>query len=249
MVKSYLSPIPLAVFLLAVAGGCGEPAGYPMGLEVFDSDLRLELIAEAPDIMTPIGLAIDDQDALYVLESHTHTPLSDYPGPKFDRIKKGIDEDSDGKPERWVVFADSLEDGMNMAFAEGGGLYVTTKNSVLRFRDHNGDGKSDERLSILRMTRPENVYDHAGILGLTCGPDGWLYVSRGNTGGQHWQIEGADGSILSGYGDGGNVFRCHMDGSALEEVATGFWNPFDLKFIADGAEPPDRSRARRRLRL
>ncbi|MEO0334611.1 MAG: hypothetical protein AAF223_23555, partial [Bacteroidota bacterium] len=74
------------------------------------------MIAESPQVMTPIGLTIDENDQLYVLESHTHSPPSDYDGPAFDRIKKGVDENRDGIPETWMVYADSINDGMNLAF-------------------------------------------------------------------------------------------------------------------------------------
>ena len=96
------------------------------------------------------------------------------------------------------------------------------------------DGISDQKTILLDMQRPNYVYDHAGILGLAAGPDGWLYVSRGNTGGQFWEIMGTDRTTLRGYGDGGNIIRCKMNGSSLEEVATGFWNPFDIKFTQEG---------------
>ena len=33
---------------------------------------------------------------------------------------------------------------------------------------------------------------------------------------------------LSGGGEGGNIYRCRADGSGLEQIATGFWNPFHL---------------------
>ncbi|MEZ5040417.1 MAG: hypothetical protein R2828_11005 [Saprospiraceae bacterium] len=204
---------------------------YP---KVLDTRLSIELIAVDPAIVTPIGLAIDEKDALYILESHTHTQPSDYAGPRFDRIKKGIDEDGDGKPESWLIFADSITDGMNLAFGPDGWLFLVEKDEVLAFRDNNGDGISDERKSLLVMSPPDNVYDHAGLLGITYSPDGWLYISRGNTGGQHWRIKGTDGLTIEGYGDGGNVIRCRADGSQVAEVATGFWNPFDLKFTRDG---------------
>ncbi|WP_237143996.1 HEAT repeat domain-containing protein [Pontibacter pamirensis] len=45
---------------------------------------------------------------------------------------------------------------------------------------------------------------------------------------------GTDNSYVSGYGDGGNIVRARPDGSKLEEVATGFWNPVDLKFDEKG---------------
>ncbi|MEM6843114.1 MAG: PVC-type heme-binding CxxCH protein [Bacteroidota bacterium] len=208
-----------------------EKSNYP---KVLDPNLSLDLVAESPQIITPIGLAIDEEDQLYVLESHTHSPPSDYDGPAFDQIKKGVDQDKDGIPETWIVYADSINDGMNLAFGAENTLFLVEKDGVFSFRDTNNDGVSDERIRLLHMITPESVYDHAGILGITHSPDGWLYVSRGNTGGIKWQIEGTDGSSISGYGDGGNVLRCRPDGSQVQEVATGFWNPFDLKFSKEG---------------
>jgi len=203
-----------------------QPDFYPKSK---DDRLKVDLIAEQPDIVTPIGLTIDSHDALYVLESHTHSPPKDYKGPAYDRIKKGIDQDNDGIPESWIVFADSIEDGMNIFCGPNDEIYVTEKDRVWEILDTDLDGVSEERTLLLDMVEPENVYDHAGILGVTF-HDGWLYVSRGNTGGQGWKIIGTDGSTISGYGDGGNVMRCKADGTQLEEIATGFWNPFDIKF-------------------
>ena len=169
------------------------------------------------------------------LESHTHTPPDDYQGPKYDVIKKGVDEDDDGLPDSWIIFADSLEDGMNLAFGPEEKLFVSTKNAVWVFHDLDNDGSSDQRQLLLDMISPESPYDHAAILGVAVSPDNqWLFVSRGNTGGSYWEIVGTDGSSISGYGDGGNLMRCRLDGSDVQEVATGFWNPFDIKFTSDG---------------
>lgn len=223
----------LAISLLAVA--CGENNMPHVGApEVVSDQIQIELMAENPEIVTPIGLAIDAQDDLYVLESHTHSPLSEYTGPTFDQIKKGVDQNKDGIPESWIIFADSINDGMNLVCDEHNLLYLAEKNKVLSFSDTDGDGISDERRVLLDMPEPDNVYDHAGILGLALSGDGWLYVSRGNTGGQGWTIRGTDGTAVSGYGDGGNVIRCRLDGSQVEEIATGFWNPFGLAVTSNG---------------
>ena len=45
---------------------------------------------------------------------------------------------------------------------------------------------------------------------------------------------GSDGVALSGGGEGGNIYRCRPDGSRLERVATGFWNPFHMTFDVFG---------------
>ncbi|WPP52651.1 PVC-type heme-binding CxxCH protein [Catalinimonas niigatensis] len=226
--------ISLVLLFSACTGNQEEPASPAFMPEVLDSDLQMELIATSPSIMTPIGLAIDSKDNIYFLESHTHSPPSDYTGPQFDRIKKGVDANQDGRPESWIIFADSINDGMNLAIGPDDVVYLTEKDRVLVFQDTDGDGVSDERNTILQMNTPKDVYDHAGILGITYGPDGWLYVSRGNCASLAYEITGTDGSSIQGYGDGGNVFRCRPDGSAVEEIATGFWNPFDLKFSRQG---------------
>ncbi|WP_299535811.1 PVC-type heme-binding CxxCH protein [Ulvibacterium sp.] len=225
-----MSIICTVVFFVSCAG---EPLSNK-GIILHDPNLSIQLLAEHPSVKTPIGMAIDARDAVYVLESHTHTPPDDYQGPKFDLIKKSVDENGDGIPEKWTVFADSIEDGMNLHYDLEHGLFLTTKNGVFQYLDQDKNGVSDSKKQLVAMVEPQNVYDHAGILGLAIGEDDWLYVSRGNVGGNPWTIQGTDGSQIEGYGDGGNVFRCKLDGSQLEEIATGFWNPFDLKFNGEG---------------
>ncbi len=40
----------------------------------------------------------------------------------------------------------------------------------------------------------------------------------------------ADKSRQVGSGEGGNIYRCGQDGSSLQRIATGFWNPFGIHF-------------------
>lgn len=221
---------------LSLFSACREAApemgnGLP---KVLDRQLKLELVDEAPGIMTPIGLTIGAQDQLYLLESHTHTPPKDYQGPAFDRIKKGIDADQDGIPESWQIFADSISDGMNLTAGPDQTIYLACKDMIVAFRDNDEDGQSDQVDTLLSMWAGGDIYDHAGIMGVTLSPDGWLFVSRGNTGGLAWKMTAADGSTVSHYGDGGNVVRLTAKGEQLEEIASGFWNPFDIRFIANG---------------
>jgi putative membrane-bound dehydrogenase-like protein len=214
--------------------GCQSVEESVMVPRVLDSRLEMELIASSPEIITPIGMAIDGDDCLYVLESHTHSPPHDYQGPDSDRIKKSIDEDQDGKPDLWLVFASGIENGVNLAIDQEGVVFVTTKKMLLSFSDINGDGQSDHTDTLVVMDPPGYVYDHAGLLGIALGPDHWVYVSRGNLGGKAWKLIGSDGSQLEGYGNGGIIFRCRKDGSRLEWLASGFWNPFDIKFTHEG---------------
>lgn len=206
----------------------------PAHPRVLDRRLELTLFAEDPDIVTPIGIAVDRAGNVYVLESHTHTPPKDYAGPDTDRIRVFTDADGDGRPEKNSVFAEGLQEGVNIAFSPDEKLYVVTSRAVYAFSDIDGDLKADDKKEVLLLEEPEKVYAHAALLGITFSKDGWMYVSRGNTGSAFWSLRGTDGSMLSGYGDGGNVMRAKADGSNLEEVATGFWNPADIKFNAHG---------------
>ena len=99
----------------------------PMHAILYDEDLTLELIDSQPNIVTPIGLTIDAQDHIYVLESHTHSPPQNYEGPAFDLIKKSSALNRDLKPTAWMIFADSIEDGMNIIWHRQI-LYLVEKN-------------------------------------------------------------------------------------------------------------------------
>lgn len=218
------------VFLNSCSTNSNESYVDEYGNEVNDGRLELTLFAENPDIMTPIGIAVDSLNRIFVLESHTHLEPSDYEGPDSDRIKILVDEDQDGVPDSNTIFAEDFDKGMNIRFSSDGHLYLVAAEAVWVIYDHDGDGVSDERKKLIEFTEPSSVYAHAGLMGVAFSNDGWMYITRGNVGGSRWRLEGTDGSSIQGYGDGGNIFRARTDGSELQEVATGFWNPFDLTF-------------------
>ena len=200
---------------------------------VNEPGLLLSLFAENPDIVTPVGLVVGDDDRVYVIESHTHARPRDYVGPEADVIKVFRDEDKDGKADGFQVFAEGFNAGMNLAFSKDGILYVLCAWSLYALPDRNGDGICDKAELILSLdTKARNP--HGCWLGITFDDDNFMYLSRGNVGGEYYRIEGKDGSLVEGYGDGGNVVRARADGTELEEWATGFWNSMDLKFDHKG---------------
>ncbi len=225
-------------FLLLICFTACNPAGHnhnlPAGVQVMDEKLELHLVAQDPDVVTPIGIAIDSLDRVFVLESHTHSPLEAYDGPEGDLIKILSDSNDDGVLDSVSVFAQGFQDGMNLKFSAAGALYLVTAKAIWVLTDQDQDGTSDSQQKVLELVEPASVYDHAALLGITMSNDGWLYISRGNTGGNKWRLEGTDGTYVEGYGDGGNIVRSRLDGSDVQEVATGFWNPFDLTFTHTG---------------
>lgn len=205
----------------------------PEGIRLLDDRLTLSIVAEDPDIVTPIGIAIDDNDRLFVLESHTHLPPKDYQGPQGDLIKVFEDTNGDGHLDKIAVFAEGIKEGMNLAFSPEGHLHLVTSREVWVFYDRDGDGVCEEKKMLMELKKPESVYAHAAMLSIAFSEDGYMYLGRGNTGSEYWNFEGSDGSQVSGYGDGGNIIRAKWDGSQVEIFSTGYWNPFDLKFDND----------------
>lgn len=203
-------------------------------VQVLDDRLSLSLAVEDPTIVTPIGIAIDRYDRIYVLESHTHLPPKDYKGPKGDLIKIFEDTNGDGQLDKMTVFDEGIKEGMNLAFSPEGHLYMVSSKEVWAYHDLNGDGNYEEKTKIMGLVKPQSVYAHSALLSIAFSDDGYMYIGRGNMGGEHWILEGSDGGQASGYGDGGNILRSKWDGSQVEIYSTGYWNPFDLKFDTYG---------------
>lgn len=200
-----------------------------------DSRFEISLYAENPDIVTPIGAAVDAQGRLYVVESHTHNPPPDYDGPKGDLIKVFEGVKSDGRAERVTVFADDLFQAQSIAFDPKGVLYVVCTRGLFVLHDRDNDGRSEARTRILTIEPyAKRANPHGQMQGIAFSSDGWLYVGRGAHVGGVYSWVGADGTELPGLYDGGDIVRMRPDGSGLERVATGFWNPYALTTDREG---------------
>ena len=201
-----------------------DSASHP---HVLDDRLTLELFAQSPDVVTPIGLTFDQSGRLLVIESHTHFPGDDYPGPKSDRIRIVEDLNGDGRADRFRTFLDGTEKTMSLRRGPDSWIYIATRMQVFRTQDQDGDGKADRR-EIIATLKTEGDYPHNGLCGLCFDSLGHLYFGLGENLGESYKLVGADGKTLSGGGEGGNIYRCQLDGRDLELIATGFWNPFSI---------------------
>ncbi|MBI1247550.1 c-type cytochrome [bacterium] len=197
--------------------------------KVLDPQLKLELIAEQPDIVTPIGITFAKNGDLLVIESHTHHRKPDYQGPPKDRIRRFADTNGDGKFDTWSTFYEGTEFTMSLVAAKDGSIYVATRMEVFRLRDTNGDKVADQRDEIAHL-ETEGRYPHNGLAGIAFGPDGLLYFGLGENLGEPYSLIGSDGSKISGGGEGGSIYHCNLDGSHLTHWATGVWNPFGMIF-------------------
>ncbi|HKD38499.1 MAG TPA: hypothetical protein VKB78_16915, partial [Pirellulales bacterium] len=138
-------------FITGLISAAALVAGPP---QVTDKRLKIELFAEAPQIVTPIGVAVDQKGRVYVVESHTHERPAGYQGPKADRIRVFEDTKAAGKADKITTFFEGTESTMCLAFDRQGALYVSTRMEIFRLRDTKGTGTADERTPIVHLDTP-----------------------------------------------------------------------------------------------
>jgi putative membrane-bound dehydrogenase-like protein len=207
--------------------------------KVLDPRLVFERIAAEPEIVTPTGIAVDGRGRILVIESHTHFRPPNYSGPPADRIRVFEDRDHNGRPECTGTFFEGTRMTMNLHVAGDESVFVATRSALYRLWDRDGDGKADDvkpgslPAPFVRLDTPGD-YPHNGLSGFAFDFAGNVYFGLGENLGAQYRLIGSDGVTLSGGGEGGNIYRCRPDGSKLERVATGFWNPFHMTFDVFG---------------
>lgn len=195
--------------------------------QLLDNRLELRLVARDPEIVTPIGMTFDRQGRMLVIESHTHFPAEDYAGPKSDRIRLIEDTNGDGRADRFRTFFEGTRSTMSIARGSGDWIYVATRMEVFRIADTNNDDVADVRERLAHLVTAGD-YPHNGLCGLAFDQQGQLYFGLGENLGADYELIGHDGTRLVGGGEGGNIYRCTAEGDRLEQIATGFWNPFGI---------------------
>jgi quinoprotein glucose dehydrogenase len=143
-----------------------------------------------------------------------------------DRIRVLSDTDNDGKADVDKVFANRFND-LEMGSGAGvlsyrGNVYYTCIPDLFMMTDTDGDLVSDERKSLSTGYGVRFAFRGHDSHGLIVGPDGMLYFSIGDRG---YDLAPNIRDPASGA-----VFRCELDGSNLEVVATGLRNPQELAF-------------------
>ena len=86
----------------------------------------------------------------------------------------------------------------------------------------------------IRPARHTGQLSPHGLSGFAFDFTGKVYFGLGENLGADYRLIGSDGATLTGGGEGGNIYRCRPDGSKLERIATGFWNPFHMTFDGFG---------------
>ena len=168
------------------------------------------------------------QDRLAYFKKHLKEKIQDYTR-HDDRIRLLEDTTGDGMVDKATVFSNRyngiLEGTGAGILARRGDVYYANIPHLWKLKDANGDGRADERKSLHTGYGVRVAYRGHDLHGLVIGPDGKLYYSIGDrgynvtAGGKHWKDPAS-----------GAVFRCNLDGSDLEVIATGFRNPQELAF-------------------
>lgn len=203
------------------------PEDLPPQIQTLQPGVKLTLLAEHPDLVTPTGIDVDDKGRIWVASCHTHFRPEGYDGPVHDEI---LVFDADGKNRR--VFYNKTDATMHVECGPDGWIYLAERDRILRVKDSDGDGVGDTEQNLATMDTVAD-YPHNGLSGMAWHADGGLIFSLGENFGKDWTLTGTDGAKVSGRGEGG-VFRCTAEGKGLRRIARGFWNPFGLLVREDG---------------
>jgi putative membrane-bound dehydrogenase-like protein len=160
-----------------------SPLSPEEALKAFEAapGLRVELVAAEPLVASPCAIAFDSKGRLFVAENRGY-PI----GPKAGEKPAGViamleDTDKDGRMDKRTVFADGLT-FPNGVLPWDGGLIVTCAPDVLFLKDTDGDGVADERRVLLTGFATTGS-TQLRVNAPTIGPDGWIYLAAGLSGG------------------------------------------------------------------
>ncbi|GAA4305298.1 PVC-type heme-binding CxxCH protein [Compostibacter hankyongensis] len=183
---------------------------------------EITLFASEPDIGKPINMAFDAQGRLWVTNT-TEYPYPAAPGKGHDKITILEDSDGDGKADKFTTFADNLNIPIGITPFRDGAIAYSIPD-IYRFKDTDGDGKSDNRKILLG---PFGFTDTHGMQNnFTRGFDGWIYACHGFT--NTSTVAGTDGDSITMIS--GNTYRFLPDGSRVEQTTYGRVNPFGYAF-------------------
>ena len=168
-----------------------------------------------------------------------------------ERIYKLTDTDGDGVADKITVFAEGFNTPVS-GIAAGvlyfdGWVYVTAIPDVWRFKDADGDGVADQKELIATGFGGHIAYAGHDMHGLRLGPDGRIYWTIGDKGGNVTSKEGKHFY----FPHRGAVLRCEPDGSGFEVYAHGIRNTQEIAFDDfgnvfgvdnDGDQPKERER-------
>ena len=154
-------------FILSLASAADD---FPL----VPKDVEVALFAKEPLVRNPCGIAFDKKGRLCVgMGPQYRKPKPDTPG---DSVWILLDQDGDGVADGRKEFASGFNAIQSLAW-RGDSLWVDNAPDLTVVRDLNGDDEADE---YIRLYTDLGNLEH-GLHGLNWGPDGKLYMSKGNS--------------------------------------------------------------------
>ncbi len=143
-------------------------------LPIVPEGFVVDVIAAEPHVRNPCVLTFDRRGRIFIGQGpQWRSPTPNSPGDHIDIL---IDEDGDGKTDRVKRYAEGFNCIQGLVW-KGRDLWVANAPDLTIVRDLDGDDEADEYVRV--YTGLGNL-EHA-LHGLNFGPDGKLYMSKGNS--------------------------------------------------------------------
>jgi putative membrane-bound dehydrogenase-like protein len=199
--------------------------------------LEVRLFAAEPMVRNLANIDIDPRGRIWCTEGVNYRLWQKWGKlqPAGDRIVILEDTDRDGTADVQKTFYQGNEVNTALGICVlGSRILVSCSPNVLVFDDANGDDKADGPPRKLFTGIKGVDHDH-GVHAFVFGPDGKLYFNFGNEGEQLLDATGNPVRDLAGNRvashrqpyQQGMVFRCNLDGSAVETLAWNFRNNYE----------------------
>lgn len=134
---------------------------------------KVDVVAKEPLVSNPCVMAFDGQGRLFVAQGPQWRNAPESPG---DRVDLMLDVDGDGVADRRKTFARGFNSIQGLAW-HGKDLWIANAPDLTIARDTDGDDQADQYIRV--YTGLGNL-EHS-LHGLQFGPDGRLYMSKGNS--------------------------------------------------------------------
>jgi len=154
----------------------GLPPDEALATLRVEAGFRVELVAHEPDVADPVAIAWDRRGQLWV------AGMGDYPAESpAGRVRRLVDTDGDGRPDRSIVFAAGLA-APTSVLPHGDGVLVCAAPDILYLEDIDLDGRADVRRVVLTGFGLGTT--QLRVNSLLRGLDGRIYGANGRSGGR-----------------------------------------------------------------